>query len=146
MACGGAPPRPCLQAVASPTVTVRRVAATDKWARSFPLQVFQFADKPGPRPGFLLRQVNPWDLTSAPLSLSRASCQGDDRIGFRVKGTNLVFLILSLLSLPPTFPSSLLSFFLLLLQAAIKSMEAILKNCEQIIILLKQDLLLGFRK
>lgn len=77
------------------------LAATDQWPRSFPLQVFQFANEPGPRPGFLERQVSPWDLTSAPLSLSKASCQGDDRIGFRVKGTNLVFLILSLLSLPP---------------------------------------------
>lgn len=33
-------------------------------ARSFPLQVFQFTARQ-PQAGFLLRQVNPWDLPSA---------------------------------------------------------------------------------
>lgn len=41
-------------------------AAACRLSRGFPFQVFQLADQAGPRPGFLQRQVNPWDLTSAP--------------------------------------------------------------------------------
>lgn len=81
----------CRWLVPSPSHREQKQWAADRLAVSVPFQVFQFASQPGPMPVFLLRQVNPWDLTSAPLSLSRASCQGDDKIGFWVKGTNLSF-------------------------------------------------------
>lgn len=58
-------------------------------ARSFPLQVFQFTAQAAP--GWISAEAGePLGLALCPLSLSRASCQGDDRIEFRVEGTNLV--------------------------------------------------------
>lgn len=99
-------------------------------ARSFPLQVFQFTGQAAP--GWISAEAGePLGLALCPLSLGRASCQGDDRIEFRVEGTNLVCLILSSLSLPPAFPSSLSSCFPPLFKShvAIKRKEVI---CEMV--------------
>lgn len=76
------------------------------------------------------------DLCS--LSLGRASCQGDDRIEFRVKGTNLVCLILSPLSLPPSLHA-----FFFLISCSHKKNGGHFLNGHPNLILLKQDLWLA---
>lgn len=115
--------------VCSPRVRLREGGRTQA-GRGLPTSGFLVSRLGRPQAWISAEAGEPLGPDLCSLSLGRASCQGDDRIEFRVKGTNLVCLILSSLSLPPTFPSSLSScfffFFLnLISHAAIKRMVVI---------------------
>ena len=81
-------------AAPSPMITRRRRRA----GQELPTSGFPVCRPCRPQAWISAEAGDPLGPDLCTLSLGRASCQGDDRIEFRVKGTNLVCLILSSLS------------------------------------------------